>query len=442
MKPLRKQAFAVLCCIVFSLAATATAQVPQRKPTAAQQKKEDRSDPLRPLLEQAEQAIEKKDYVAAVPLLRNYLAQRSDDAAAHFQLGYVYSNLERREEAQAEYRAAIRLNPKLAAAHLNLGLELLDREPAAAVEPLRRASELLPDQSRPQYLWGLALGRSGNVAGALEAYQTARRLDDKNYEIRLALGRALLRAERPAEAEAEFRSALALRADSAPARLGLADSLLAQKKQEVGAEELAAYLQLQPEDRESRLQRAGILIDLKRYSEALAEIDRADAGAPPALESYKLRAEILLQQKQFPQAADLVQKALLLAPSDAAWHARLGRIRLELRDFPAAERALRQALQLDANQTDALRDLMAVYYLSEHYQAALDALDLLAQREEPNAGSWFVRATCYDKLEKKTEAVAAYERFLALDQGRSENHDFQARQRIRVLTRELQHKKK
>ena len=85
---------------------------------------------------------------------------------------------------------------------------------------------------------------------------------------------------------------------------------------------------------------------------------------------------------------------------------------------------------------------MTVYYLAGQYQAALDALDLLARRETPNAGSWFVRATCYDKLERKAEAVAAYEKFLALDQGHNEVQQIQARQRVRLLTRELQQKKR
>src|SRR5207302_517254 len=206
---------------------------------------------------------------------------------------------------------------------------------------------------------------TGKLAGAIEEYQAAERLDAKEYEIRFALGRALLRANRATQAEAEFREALALRGDAAPARLGLAESLRAQNKLEAAAAEFAAYL-----------------------------------------------------------------------------HARLGRVCLEKRDFPAAERELRQALQLDRNWTDALRDLVAVYYLGERYQATLQILDELDRRETPGAGSWFIRATCYDKLGRKADSVAAYEQSLGLDQGHSENQGFQARQRIRILARELEHKKR
>lgn len=418
----------------------APAKAAPAKPT--QPATDQRADPITTLLQDAAAAMERKDYAAAIPPLQSYLAQRPQDATAQFQLGYAYSELQRWEEAILAYGRAIALDPKLGAAHLNLGLLLLDREPAAAVERFRRAAELMPEQARPRFLLAVALERAGKLAGAIEEYQAAERLDAKEYEIRFALGRALLRANRATQAEAEFREALALRGDAAPARLGLAESLRAQNELEAAAAEFAAYLQLQPQDRESRLRRATVLTDLGHYEQALEEIDRSDGEAAASLESYKLRAEIRLQQKQWAQAGEVLQKALGLAPRDAELHARLGRVWLEKRDFPAAERELRQALQLDRNWTDALRDLVAVYYLGERYQATLQILDELDRRETPGAGSWFIRATCYDRLGRKAEAVAAYEKFVALDQGRSENQGFQARQRIRILARELEHKKR
>lgn len=441
MRPLQKLA-AALALLILGAVYPVAAQAGQKPAKARAQKVEPSQDSLALLLRQAEDAIEKKNYAAAAEALQSYLAQRPGDAAAHFQLGYAYSGLERAEEAQAEYRKAIALNAKLAAAHLNLGLTLFERDPAAAVEPLRAAAEMLPDQSRPRFLLGLALERSGNLSGAIEQYQAAQGLNPKELEIRLALGRALLRSDRAAEAEAQFREALTLRADSASARLGLANSLLALKNLEGAAQELRAYLEQRPKEQESRLQLAAILVRLNRYDQAREELDRSDRAAPPSLASYKLRAEIYLAQKQWTQAAEALEKALPLAPQDAELHARLGRVWLEDRKFAPAERELRQALQIDPNATDALRDLVAVYYLGEEYRATLDVLDLLARRETPNAGSWFVRATCYDKLERKAEALAAYEKFLELDQGRSDKQDFQARQRIHVLKRALAQKKR
>lgn len=423
--------------------ANARAQRPPQKATKSSAKApQQQKDPLAPLLKQAEDAIEKKDYNAAIPPLQNYLAQRPDDPAAHFQLGYAYSLLDRRDDAKAEYERAIALDSTMAPAHLNLGLVLLERDPAAAVEPFRRAAELQPEQARPRFLTGLALERSGKLAEALGQYESAMKLDEKTFDVRFALGRVLLTLNRAADAEERFREALALRKDSAPAHLGLANSLLSQKKLEAAAAEFAAYLELQPQDRDARVERAGVLADLERDDEALAELDRAESGAPATLAALKLRAQILTIQKKPDQAATALQRAAQLDPRDAEVRARLGRALLEMKNYAAAERELRAALAIDANWIDAARDLVAVSYLTQHYGPTLDALDRLATLESPNAGMWFLRAACYDKLGREAEAVAAYEHFLALDQGKNENDTFIAHERIRFLKLRLQKKKK
>jgi len=417
----------------------ARAQAAQKAPPA--KSSQPQADPLAALVQQANDAITKKDYAAAVSALQNYLAKKPDDATAHAQLAYALTELNRTDEAKAEYRKAISLDPKLAAAQINLGLLLLESEPAAAVEPFRRAAELLPGRARPHALLAEALERNNDATAALAEYETAARLDPKDVEPRLGMGRLLLRANRAADAEVQFREALAIQPGAPRAQLGLAESLMVQKKYDAAAAAFATYLASAPEDRESRREEAGVLGELGKNDQALAELDRADAGGTPALASMKLRAEILMAQKQWPQAQDALQKALALAPQDADLHARLGRVFLAKREYDSAQQELRRALTLDANHNDALRDLATTYYLMKDCPSALGALDLLDRREAPRAGNWFLRATCYDRLDKKRDAIAAYQKFLELDQERDPNQDWQARQRIHVLNEELQRKK-
>ena len=82
-----------------------------------------------------------------------------------------------------------RLDPKMPEAQLNLGILLLEKDPAAAVGPLSKAVDLLPSQSRPRYLLGLAQERSGDLTGAAESFEGASRLDPKNVESLIQLGR-------------------------------------------------------------------------------------------------------------------------------------------------------------------------------------------------------------------------------------------------------------
>ena len=446
----------VLCASVISvfvlvLDSPLSAQQPSPSKKASPAQKAQSPGPLEALWRSAEQALEKEDYAAAAKALEEFLSYRPDDPFAHFQLGYTYTGLKRWDDALREYTKATELDSKLAPAYLNLGLLHLEREPAAAVAPLERAVELMPGEARPRFLLGLAHERAGNAKAAIESYSAAREIDGKNFEIRLSLARMLLASKDAAGAEAEFRAALEIRDDSDPARLGLAEALLAQgcgnnvskceDKGEQAAREFAVYLERHPDDAESREQLARLYADLGQFEEALAELDRLVAAGKSSVALYRLQAECQVKLGKFAEAGETLTKALSLEPGNALLHAQLGRVRLEQRDFPAAEKELRNALRLKPEHTEALRDLVSVFYLGENYPATLGALDELGKLETLPAGSWFVRATCYDKLQMKPEALAAYKMFVQLDQGRSERQDFQARQRIRIITRELERKR-
>ena len=167
-------------------------------------------DLLAPLVTQAQQALDRGDYDAAVGLLKQILAQRPDEALPHFELGYAYSELKRGAEAAAEYRRALELNPSLVAAHLNLGLVLLASDPGAAVESFRRAAALAPTEPRPRYLAGQALERAGKLRTPLRNTMRGCRSLPRDQPLKFALARALLAAGRTADAESRFREAVAL----------------------------------------------------------------------------------------------------------------------------------------------------------------------------------------------------------------------------------------
>jgi len=398
--------------------------------------------PLQELLDRAEKAIAEENFAVAVEALEKFIVSEPNDAFAHFHLGYAYTGLKDWQKAATAYRRAVELKPDLAAAQLNLGLILYEHEsPAASIEPLRKAAELLANEARPHFLLGTALERSGKPAEAIAHYRAAASLDPRDPDTQLAIGRALLLTEDFAQAEAAFRQTLALDQQKPGARLGLAQSLIAQKKYPAAATELDAYLAASPTDTTAWMQLATLRFETEAYDEALAALDRAEAATGPTAESLRLRADIFQRQRRFDDAIAVLRRILEQSPQDAGLHARIGRLLLEKRDFPAAETELIKSLQLDPAPLDPLRDLISVYYLGEKYDAALRLMDRLAARETPTAFSWFIRATCYDKLMQKVEAIAAYEKFLELDQGQSHDRGIQARARIRTLKRELEQKR-
>ena len=424
----------------FQFASAQTPHAPKKRVAA-----DPAAEALNRLLAAAQEAATQNDYATAAQDYQQYLEKKPDDAAVHFNLGYAYTALHRPADAQAEYRKAISLDPKMAPAYLNLGLTLLPSEPGAAVEPLEKAAGLLPDQARPKLFLGAALERSGKLPAAIEQYQAAEKLDAQNVEIRLALGRALLAAGSAGDAEQQFRGLLAMgpdAADAAPAHLGLARALLAQKKSGDAAAEFGLYLAARPDDAAAQVERASLLADLGKYDEALAGLDRAATAGPEGLRALKLRARIFFEQKHYADAVAPLKKAAAIAPRDADVAALLGHMYLLDRNYAAAIESLLAAHAMDPNAADVIDDLVTAEYRAKNYAAALAALEALAGHGELTAGRWFIRAACYDKLDQPVQALDAYRRFLQMNTDENNDMYFEASARVRVLTVELQNRKK
>jgi tetratricopeptide (TPR) repeat protein len=398
------------------------------------------ANPLNDLLDEAQHDIDTNQFEAALTPLQKFLAEKPDIAWAHFQLAYAYTALKRTDEARAEYERATTLDPKMSEAFLNLGILLTEKDPTAAVAPLRRAVDLLPAQSRPRFLLGLAQERSGDIPTAVDSYEAALRLDPRDVETVIHLGNLYAGLKRYSDAEAKFRAALELEPKSPQALLGLAQSLDAQKKPEAAAA-YRDYLAVQPDALGAQSRVIHLLLEQKQYAAALAELDRADAGKPPTLDSLRSRADIQIVQKKWDDSILTLRKAIALAPNDAQLHGGLGRVYMQRHDFPSAEKEIKAALQIDRNNLAYWKDLSSTYYLGGNFPATIATLDLIAKAEKPGPGEWFIRALCYDKLNQPKPALEAYEKFLELDQDKNPDQVWQAQQRSKVLRRMLDQKR-
>jgi len=413
-------------------------QNPASKPPQAKAQKV--RNPLNDLLDEAQAALDKNNFEAAIPPLQKFIVEKPDVAFAHFQLAYAYTALNRAEEARAEYQRCVALDPKMAEAQLNLGILLLEKDPAEAAAPLRIAVELLPSQSRPRFLLGVALERSGDLAGAAESFESASHLDASDNEALIHLGGVYLQLKKPADAERKFRTVLEREPKSAVGLRGLALSLDAEGKPEA-VEAYRNYLAADPQDATMRARFVQLLIANKKFDEALAETEKSGIGQAASLDSLRLRADILIGQNKPDDAIATLKQAIALAPRDAQLHGGLGRLYLQKRDFADAERELKIAIQLDKGNVVYWKDLTSTFYLGGNYTAALAGYDVVDKMEKPGAGVWFIRALCYDKLDQTQPALDAYRKFLDLDQNQHPDQVWQANQRIHVLEKRAEKKK-
>ena len=71
--------------------------------------------------------------------------------------------------------------------------------------------------------------------------------------------------------------------------------------------------------------------------------------------------------------------------------------------------------------------------LAEKYPEAIVALSKFKEARPEIPGTYFYLGLAYDKLKDIPNAMSNYQKFLEMDQGKSDVQNFQARERLKVL---------
>ena len=189
-----------------------------------------------------------------------------EDIKHHWNAGLALDRAGKIDEAIAELRKAIALNPKIALLHHDLGLILdMKGERIAAIAELREAVRLAPRKPKPHFSLGTCLYeyKEGDGYEALIEIQEAIRLDPAYIEAYISLGNVCLYMNKdPKMAVAAYSEAIRLNANHARAYFGL--GLAFWKQGDLDAS-LASYLKVrQIAPRTSGLKKAVIWVQFRR----------------------------------------------------------------------------------------------------------------------------------------------------------------------------------
>jgi tetratricopeptide (TPR) repeat protein len=378
-------------------------------------------------------ALEGQKYEEAAKLFAQAAEKDSADFSAQFHLGLSLSLLNRDAEAIAAYKKVLAAKPGLYEAQLNLGiLHLRQKQYAEAAALLEEAQKQKPAEYRPNYYMGEALLNLEKFEGAETALRAALAADAKRPEAMLGLGRALARQGRVKESAAWFTSAAETDSSYRDALLELA-SLHEQAKNREDA--IAIYKQF-PDNPGARERMGVLLIESGQAAAAVAELENAVKTSPTAANRFAL-ATAYLKSKQNEKAFPLIAAAVQQEPGNVELRLTLGRLMREAKNLPGAAKEFYTAAQADPKALMAWRELASTLFLLGNYQGSLAAFDKLRALGEETPAQWYLRALCYDRMQLYKEALPAYEKFLAVSEGKSPEEEFKARQRIRVVKKVL-----
>ncbi|MBI3679908.1 MAG: tetratricopeptide repeat protein [Acidobacteria bacterium] len=378
-------------------------------------------------------ALDANNYTLAFEHFSKAVEEDPRDWASRFHLALSLSLLNKDPEAAAAYRRVLEDQPGLYEAELNLGVVLLRQKAAPeAATLLESAAAKKPKEYRPVFYLAQARALLEDLEGAEAGYRRAIGLDPKSAEAAVGLARVLVKQKRLADADPLYRRAAESDPEFKRALLELA-SHYEQAREPIKA--IALYREF-PGDPVARERLGELLLESGQPANAIVELEKAFAQSPTPANRLALATAYLRAGKP-GQALPLLEQVVAAAPEDLDLRLYYGRALRDQRNFQSAAKEFWKATQIRPDSKDAWSELAGMLILLENYPQALSALDRArALGGDPGAHAWF-SGMIFDHLKDYKQALAAYERFLSLSQGKNPDEEFKARQRIKVIQKEL-----
>jgi Flp pilus assembly protein TadD len=333
-----------------------------------------------------------------------------------YELAQFYNKRQKYGESEALYREAIRLRPNSAGDHVNLASALESQKRLGEAEAEYRAAVALAPKDAWTYLMlGIFLENTNRLGEAEWNYSKAVELDPKNTQWRTYLARCLDKQGKSREADIQFsivgRENPRTLADR---HYGKAIKLYNQG-QSVGAEsEIRAALQIAPDEVEYHYILALSLDAQSKDAEAESEYKLVVATGKDG-QGYGALGSFYLTRKRYTEAIDVYRRGSSYAPKDPYLHSNLGMALEKLKRYDEAESEYRLAMQLDPKGESGREKLFSLLTSQRRYGEVGELLQSLIQREPKVANNYKTLGSILMEQKKFSEAEAQFRQALQFE---------------------------
>jgi tetratricopeptide (TPR) repeat protein len=169
---------------------------------------------------------------------------------------------------------------------------------------------------------------------------------------------------------------------------------------------------------------------------AAIEEFQAAVGVSPTPANRLALATAYLKNNQPKLAAPILEEALASHPNDYELRMAVGRLNRDGHNYKAAAEQFMAAANTRPDSVEAWNEAAGAFILAEQYGQALAALDKIHNLNADKPGNLYFRAVVLDKLHQIKPALASYQKFLQVSEGKFPDQEFIARQRSRLLAKE------
>jgi superkiller protein 3 len=393
----------------------------------AQNKSSSPKNEARAALESAQSLAKQQRWPEAIELYRRALALWPRNEAAEIGLSDAYQGVHNYEEARSILQHARRQHLKSAGVLSALGsLEIEAESYDAAIEALRSAVVLAPDDMKLRNLLGTAYLSKGASAAALAQFEKVLARDPANHLAHYSRAQIFADTNQNAKALADAEQGVSAKPEYLPGRALLAKILVRQKQCGRAAELLRPAANPPALDTQS-LFLLGNAYECAGQAELAAKVrdefavasqaDRKRAEDETQSKHLVEQANQLARQNKFPDALALLNQALEKNPKNGFAYSQKAKIYFSMRRPDEARQAAQQALALQPFQPDFLYVLGVIAAQQGEQDEALAAFEKVTQINPKEADAHFEIGRIWMQRKDRTKALAAFRRASELDPG-------------------------
>ena len=341
-------------------------------------------------LRRGETFMKEGRYQEASIEFRNAIQIDDKFAAAHWGLALAYEGLQRFPESIDELKRTMDLDPQ----HLDSRVKLANYYLVGKPPQLAAAEQLANDvlQKNPNHIEGIILrasvlsAQNKSAEEVLAEINRALNLDPKRIETYLSLARFHLNRNDTGKAEETFRRAISINEGSALAHTQFGSFLAQMNRMDEAEREMRRAVEVEPGNRDSHLALASFYLANKRFDkaeESYAALARLSSGR---VDGRAVLADFYASVNRPDEAIKIYQDILAKAPDYTRGRYRLGEILLERGDTDGAAGQADIVLKKNENDRQALQLRARVRLQTGQTREAIKDLEEVL-KQEPNSRS-------------------------------------------------------
>jgi tetratricopeptide (TPR) repeat protein len=232
-----------------------------------------------------------RDDLFSSQILRRFQGQNTlfvtqtsrEDAYRANNLGVALLEQFKYQEAAEIFRRALRIDPKLAIARINLSIALYNAtDLEGSLRESKIAIDLAPNAPQPHYISGLVARAQNRMDDAVAAFQRVLQMDSKDVGANVQLGQLYMQQRKFAEAATALRAALESEPYNTTALYNLATALLRAGQRDEGQRMMQRFQELR--ERGAGTTIGQNYLEQGRYADAItstgAEPELVDSNVP------------------------------------------------------------------------------------------------------------------------------------------------------------------